>query len=465
MIEFKPEELKDKEIIDSYTLKSECRNCDMSFANIFCWRALHRSHWAIIDGFLVIRFLIDGKEQIGYMQPIGEGDFFHILPILAEDALRNFNQRLQMYGLCQEGRAVITNSCGKEFAFDDNRALSDYIYLREDLKTLPGRKFQPKRNHLNKFTSKYNYRFERLSSLHFADCLELEHNWIEQRGKESDKRAMYVELEAMKEAFENWEALSLQGGVLYVDDKLVAFTYGSPINYDTFDCHVEKADTSYEGVFAAINKLFAETLSEEFTYINREEDMGIEGLRRAKLSYYPTLLWPKTTAIHLTCEELACKQLWQEVFGDSDEFIDKFIMQHFKLEQMLHIKQEQSIISMLHLIPMEIDGSTVGYIYGVATKSEYRGNGYATKLLKEAHHRAQQLGMKALVLIPSSDKAREFYTKLGFDGEVAVKFSSSSDFDFGTGDKAHDIAMILKIDSEFSIAAIEDSPITISLKE
>ncbi len=459
MIKFKPLEIEDKAIIDSFTLKSECRNCDMSFANIFCWRAFHKSHWAIVDGFLVIRFIIDGKEQVGYMQPIGEGSFFHILPLLAEDAMLNFNQRLRMYGLCREGRKVITDANGKEFAFDDNRALSDYIYLREDLLSLTGRRYQPKRNHFNRFSSTYNYRYEELTPQHFADCMALEKQWREARGANGDDEAIYYEELALKEAFENWDALQLKGGVIYVDDKLAAFTYGSPINYDTFDCHIEKADTKFEGIFAAINKLFASSIGEEFTYINREEDMGLEGLRRSKLSYYPTLLWPKTTAIHLTKEELSCKELWQEVFSDSDEFIDKFLLQHFKSEQMLCIKEQESIISMLHLIPMELNGSKVGYVYGVATKSSHRKRGYASELLRRAEQRASEVGMEALILIPAGVEAAKFYSDLGYSENIPITFRSKRDFDFGTGTTENNRAMILKLNPEFNPVSDIDEPL------
>ena len=464
MISFKPVELADKATIEHYTHPSECRNCDMSFANIYCWRAFHQTHWAVVEGFLIIRFLIDGREQLGYMQPIGEGDFSHLLPLLEQDARENFGQPLRLYGLCREGRKCICeSSLCHDFAFDDDRALSDYIYLADDLRTLAGRKYQPKRNHLNRFLNGYNYRYEPLTPDHFEACLQLEAAWRAARTSDSDSEAMRHEQRALREAFDHWQELDLIGGVLFVDDHLAAFTYGSRINYDTFDCHIEKADTQYEGIFAAINKLFADHLPTEFTYINREEDMGLEGLRRSKLSYYPTLLWPKTTALLLGDEQRACKALWQEVFGDEEAFVDRFLIHHFRSDRMFRIEEDcaepstltnpknQKLLSMLHLLPFRTEeGEHVGYIYGVATTPEARGRGLATRLLQEAIQRAQAEGMKALILIPADDQVRAFYARHGFSGEVPVRLLATNDFDFGTGTPERDRAMVLPLSAEFS---------------
>lgn len=450
MISFKPIELADKATIEQYTLKSECRNCDMSFANIYCWRHHHQSSWAIVEGFLVIRFLIDGQQKLGYMQPIGEGDFCPILPLLAEDAHRN-GQRLRLFGLCREGRGYITGNGCRDFAFDDDRSLSDYIYRAEDLRTLSGRKYQPKRNHLNRFFGNYTWRYETLERRHFEECIALEAEWRAARAGQEDSAPMLHEQQAILEAFAHYKELQLHGGVLYVENRLAAFTYGSAINYDTFDCHVEKADTRYEGIFAAINKLFADHLPAQYTYINREEDMGLEGLRRSKLSYHPALLWPKSTAIHLHADERACKALWQEVFGDDDAFVDAFLMRYYKRRHLLAVWEEERMISMVHRIPFRSELGLTGYLYGVATAPDRRGRGWAGNLLREAITRAREEGCDALVLIPSEESLKEFYGRLGFAEERPIHFELPDDFDFGSGNPAGDHALILPLKDPLSI--------------
>lgn len=449
-IPFKPIELADKPIIESFTLRSDCRNCDMSFGNIFCWREHYRSAWAVVDGFLVIRFRIGGGGRLGYMQPLGEGDFTRILPALAADAHRN-GQRLRLIGLSDAGCETMRGGDCSEFAFDADRSLADYIYLAEELRTLPGRRFQPKRNHINRFTSEYDYRYEPLVRERFAECMRLEADWRQARAGQGHTAEMGAEQRAMQQAFDHFEELDMSGGCLYVGDRLVAFTYGSPINGDTFDCHVEKADTAYDGAFTMINRLFAEQLPARFRYVNREEDMGLEGLRRSKRSYHPVLLWNKCTAIHLHADERACKALWQEAFGDDDRFVDRFLIRCFDRRNMLSVTEQGRLSAMLHLLPFRSELGRTGYIYGVATTADRRRCGLATRLMREAIDRARTEGYDALMLIPADEELRRFYARFGFRGACPVRFTSAADFDFGTGSPETDLAAILPLNEEVSL--------------
>ena len=444
MIKFNPVTLGDKPLFDSYILVGECRNCDLSFANIFCWQEFHHTMWAEVEGFLVIRFYpygrVDEQSPIAYMQPVGEGDFTPILPLLAEDAAKQFGQPLLLYGLCREGRGMIARNESLRFAFDDDRSLSDYIYLAEDLRSLTGRRYQPKRNHLNRFQVAYNYRFEPLTQRYFADCMALEAEWRAQRESPTDTQSMRHEQRAMALAFAHWEALGLQGGVILIEDRVVAFTYGSPITNDTFDCQFEKAETRYEGIFTAINRLFAESLPPSFTYINREEDMGLEGLRRSKLSYYPALLWPKTTGRLLGAREVACKHLWMEVFGDEEALVDHFLVRFYDPKYTLTRHDGERLQAMLHLIPFDTEWGRTAYLYAIATDPCDRGRGLASGLVSEAIELARSEGFDAVALIPSSEELRDFYRRFGFEGATPMHFQKG-DFDFGTGEESLDLAM------------------------
>lgn len=442
MIDFQPVALADKPLIDSYVRPSECRNCDMSFANMLCWQFVFQSARAVVDGFLVIRFRIGGGGRIGYMQPLGEGDFSRIVPRLAEDAHQH-GQRLRLIGLSDQGREVLRNAadCGA-FAFESDRNMEDYIYNAEELRTLPGRRYQPKRNHINRFTSCYDYRYEPLTRDRFAECMRLEAEW--RRGHTGHRSELSAEQHAMRLAFAHFEELELRGGCIYAGDKMVAFTYGSPLNHDTFDCHVEKADTEYEGAFTIINKLFAEHLPEEYLYINREEDLGLEGLRRAKLSYHPAFLQHKYTAIHLHPDETAVKALWQEAFGDGDDFIDSFLIRHYSRRRMLCTQRDGRLASMLHLIPFESELGRTTYVYGVATAEQFRRQGLAADLLREAVRTCRERGDDALMLIPDGEGLGDYYGRFGFRGAIPVAFPQEG-FDFGTGDAARDRAMVLPL--------------------
>lgn len=448
MIEFKPVRLEDRPVIERYTMPSGICNCDLAFANMYCWQAVFHSAWAEIGGFLVIRFQIDGGERIGYMQPVGEGDFGPIIPALREDAHAH-GQRLRIIGLTDDGREMIRRMHAGQFAFESDRALEDYIYHADDLRSLTGRRYQPKRNHINRFTATYpDYRYEPLTAKHFDECMALEREW--RHTHEGHTSELCAEQRAMQRAFEHFDELGLIGGCIYVGDRLAAFTYGSAVNDHTFDTHVEKADTEFDGAFTIINKLFAEHLPERFTLINREEDLGLDGLRQAKLSYHPAFLQHKFSAIHLHADELACKELWMTAFGDDEQFADSFLMRYYSRRRMLTAEADGRTAAMLHLLPFRTELGRTTYIYGVATDPAFRGRGLASRLMREAMQLIAGRGDDAAMLIPTPGQEwlRGFYEKFGFEGAVPVEFVSPDRFDFGTGSAADDGAMVWRRNPE-----------------
>lgn len=443
MIKFNRITVASKEVFDRYMQHSDIRNCDMSFANIFCWQEVYRSAWAEVEGFLVVRFHIDGGSKVAYMQPVGskaDDDFTRIVPLLEEDAT-SIGQPLRLAGLTDQAAEMLRRAFPDKFAYADNRNFADYIYNADDLRNLTGRKYQPKRNHVNRFTNEYEYRYEPLTAAHKDECMRLEAEW--RKSHTENRQSITAEQHAMLRGFDHFDALGLLGGALYIGDRLVAFTYGSPINGETFDTHMEKADTSYDGVFAAINMLFARHIPDQFRYINREEDMGIEGLRQSKLSYHPAMLGNKTTAVVLDKDKLSIKQLWQDVFGDDGAFIDKFLINYHTHANTFTVKDGERTVSMLHVVHFRSEtGIRIAYIYAVATAAEYRCRGYATQLMNEALAKIRH-NSDAAVLIPSDEAAERFYRHFGFE-KSGQHVTFDTDFDFGTGDPERDVIMSLE---------------------
>lgn len=442
MLIFKPVTGADRAVIERYTRGTTLQNCDYAFANMVCWQGVYRSEWTEAAGFLVIRFRINGGDEVGYMQPIGSGDFTTLLPLLTEDAHR-IGQPLRLVGLTDEAWQQLQETAPERFAAEADRNLCDYIYRREDLVTLRGRHYQPKRNHLNRFRSSYpDYRYEPLTARHAAACMGLSGEWCRQHGGCQDA-ALSAEQAAMQCAFDHFEELGLQGGALYVGEQLVAFSYGSVVGDETFVVHVEKADTRYEGAFTMINRLLAEQVGAAIRWINREEDLGIEGLRKAKLSYCPTLLLRKWMAVEQSDEAQRCRQLWQLCFpSDERTFIDHFLLHYYRRERMLTQEREGKMVAMAHLLDFASDEGRMSYLFGVATDPEWRGKGLATVLIEEAKKRAAAAGNWAVVLIAASPSLRSFYAERGFRGEVPIRLLAPDHFDFGTGDAAADRAML-----------------------
>lgn len=443
MIRFREITVADKSVFDSYACAAEVRNCDMAFANIFCWQPLYRSEWAEVEGFLVVRFRLGGGERLAYMQPLskdGNLDFSAIVPLLEEDAA-SMGEPLRFVGLTEQSVGVLRQACPEKFAFAASRDYADYIYSANDLRCLEGRKYQPKRNHINRFRNENEFSYRPLSAEMADECLHLSELWSV--GRADGDAMIAAEREAMVRAFDNFDALGLQGGAICVNGKMVAFTYGSLSCCDTFVTHIEKADTKYNGIFATINNLFARSLPEYVRLINREEDMGIEGLRKAKLSYYPVAVEPKWSAVEMNDVMRDIKQLWVEAFGDDEAFVEAFLASCYDPENIYEHREDGDMVAMVHLLPFRtVEGENLYYIYGVATDPQWRGRGLATELMLRALRRAEAEG-KAVVLIPSSEEVKRFYRGFGFvDAELPLHFEG--EFDFGTGEREHDRAMILE---------------------
>ena len=442
MIPFAPITLETKELFSKYA-STQVNNCDAAFANIFCWQQTYHSLAAEVGGCLVIRYRVEGSSRVAYMLLAREFTaplLSRTVPLLEADA-RQQGQTLRITGLPSEAMEIMRSLFGDRFACSASRDSADYLYNAADLRELPGRKYQPKRNHINRFNDFYSYTYEPLAAAHKEECMQLESLW--QSHHRDDDGSTAAERMAIERAFDNFGALGLSGGLLRIDGRPAAFTYGSPVNDRTFVVHVEKADTSFEGIFPAINRLFAQSVPAQYEFINREEDMGLDGLRRSKLSYHPVALEYKHTALELDDDDRQVRRLWSEVFGDERSFIDKFLTDR-ELYGVLTLlrKAGEEVVAMLHIVPMADDGGNRhAYIYAVATDPRYRRHGLATALMNEALAIAKGSFDTAL-LIPGDDYARQFYARLGFV-DTGLQAEFASEFDFGTGDPSKNRVMAL----------------------
>lgn len=233
------------------------------------------------------------------MTPAGRGDLKHALELLETDSLAH-GHPLCMLGVTPDAKDMLEQALPGGFFYIPERDYFDYIYLREDLSLLKGKKYQSKRNHINNFKKRYEYEYAPITPDLITQCLKLECTWYKANKTEDDAEDLNYERISMTYALNHFDELGLLGGALLVDGKVIAFTFGAPINHDTFGVHVEKADVNYEGAYTVINQEFASRLPEKFIYVNREEDLGIPGLRQAKLSYNPVILLEKSAAIKKT---------------------------------------------------------------------------------------------------------------------------------------------------------------------
>ena len=424
IIPFRPVTAADADLLRSFTMESKCMNCDMNVANLCSWQFLYHTEYAVVEGFLVLRFVLDG--HVTYMKPIGKGDLRAVLELLMADA-RSLGDTLRVACVCPCAQALMDESMPGTFTYTINRDKSDYLYLREKLVTLSGKKLQPKRNHISKFKRTYpNYEYRPLTPDLVPDCIRLGEEWC--RTTDSCmQHAMQAEQQMIAYALQHIEELHLVGGTLFVEGKMVAFTFGARINSEAFDVCVEKADTAYEGTYAMINNEFVSRLPEEIVYINREEDLGLEGLRKAKLSYYPDLILDKMVATLTaqpkeTEEEMRVRfetrHLWERSFADPRAFIDLYFREKYRKERNEVIVRDGHVVSALQKLPYPLTYGgrmlPASYISGACTDENYRKRGLMSKLLAQTHRAMADENAVLSFLIPATAELATYYAKFGY---------------------------------------------------
>ncbi len=281
----KPKEIKleDRDLFLKYIGKSE--NSTLSFTTLFTWSFKNRIRYDIIDGCMVLVFC--GKNNCLCTFPYGDGDKLSALKKSYEYMKKT---GAPSFALMTEDEANILNEMFPgEFEIYNDESNQDYVYLTEDLINLKGKKYQQKRNHLNAFLKNYEYTYERLSMENLEEIKELFYKWFD---GQTNHDLGDSEIATMK-ILENMDRLGVIAGGIRVDGKLVAFSVGEAITDDMAHIPIEFADTDYRGAFNVINRDFCANEWKDYKYINREEDMGLSGLRYAKRAYCPVKMVEK----------------------------------------------------------------------------------------------------------------------------------------------------------------------------
>ena len=323
MLNFKTPELSDMFAAMRAVADSGYIGSDAGFANIFLLRKKYDTLLALQDGFLFRYYNGQGSRR-GYAFPLGAEDPHYALDLIVKDAQES--GRPLEFCLIDEPRAQILAEYfgvagvkpvdSSNLHFENNRGDSDYIYSAEKLATLPGNNYRKKRNHISKFSRTYaNFELRAITRENATEAIEIEKAWLNSgmAGEpckptcecdhyawaeySEDEKSRLMEFCAIEEALQHFDELGFKGGLLYVEGKPVGMTLASEITPGVWDIHFEKVIGEYavNGGYAVINKLFAETLTEA-RLLNREEDVNIEGLRKAKLSYYPLIILDKCHA-------------------------------------------------------------------------------------------------------------------------------------------------------------------------
>lgn len=309
-IKWKKIEETDREQIESYFRREQSRNCEFTFGNNILWSQFYLTKFAIVEDMLIF-YSEEEPQSVSF--PLGKTNIKQAV----ETLLQHFEEEkilFQMHLVTKEQFETLDAIFPGKFQIEFERDMADYVYESEKLISLAGSKLHGKRNHINKFIEQYpDWTYETITEKNRQECLDMAKKWwIENREDNQLKEAIDVlqaveddvsyedfekraELEVTKNALLRMEELNLRGGLIRADGKVVAFSIGEPTFGDTFIVHIEKAYADVQGAYPIINREFVKHEASEFTYINREEDTGAEGLRKAKLSYRPAFLLEKGT--------------------------------------------------------------------------------------------------------------------------------------------------------------------------
>ncbi|MGO9570119.1 MAG: DUF2156 domain-containing protein [Desulfomonilaceae bacterium] len=293
MTDFKQIELTDKKVFDDSFAEDPPRTSELTFTNLFMWRYRYQPVWSTWDDCLLIILRPAGEEPFG-LPPTG--------PENKEEALARLLQKLKEVSseprISRVGKDFVENYVDADrYEIIHDRDNSDYVYLSEDLIKLSGNKFHRKKNHVNKFKKNHDFEYRSLDDDLAKSFLELQETWCELKDC-SENPALLHEDYAIYEALCNYKELGFRGGAISINSKVEAFALGELLNPDTAVIHIEKANPDIPGLYAAINQLFCAKEWSGVKYINREQDLGLDNLRKAKESYYPDHMVEKYTVIH-----------------------------------------------------------------------------------------------------------------------------------------------------------------------
>lgn len=283
---FKNLEYKDRDLIAQYLKKIHISTCELALTNLFIWKEFDKPQYTLINGNLCL-FLIPPNEPPYFLEPLGHHKFFETINICLK-----YTERIS-----RASERFISKLPYKKYRIKCLRNHFDYIYQTQILADLKGKKFDGKRNHIKRFKKHYpDYEFIPLTPKHKEEALNLYENWFKGKGSftpETKSLAYRSQRGALEEALINYEKLNLSGGAIFVKNALKGFIIGSPLNPETISVHFQYGHPEMPGIFQALLWEAANKTFSSYKYMNLEQDLGLPGLRKAKLSYYPLKLEKK----------------------------------------------------------------------------------------------------------------------------------------------------------------------------
>lgn len=288
---FKTISIKNIKEIKTYLDRAGNRGCTFTAGNILIWGEELPLTYTVLMDVLVFCTLSD-KDAVYHISRYTE-KFPDILDMLSEDAGR-LGKRAVFADLSREMAEELSNCRPGEYLLEYDRDGSDYVYEVQALANLRGKRYHKKKNHVNRFLKNHRFLYEEITPENRQECLDMAEEWMASRQADA---SLLEEKKAIRRAFRYYDQLMFTGGLLRVDGRVMAFTLGERATEDTFVTHFEKALDGIPELYAVMNQQFAKNQLGGYQYVNREEDLGLPGLRKAKTSYHPAFLVEKYRAV------------------------------------------------------------------------------------------------------------------------------------------------------------------------
>lgn len=424
MLNFRKITAHDKKWISECIAQGNTDGACYCFGNLFCWGEQYGLEIAEYEGMCLMRSDFGGKFSYAY--PSGQGDIKGAIVAMMDDAALA-GQPFRMHQLLEVNKAELEALFPDYFSFRYDRDSSEYVYSVKNMAELPGKKFHGKKGHVNAFFRRHtDISCDPITKDNIHLCLDIAKSWLS--GKDSEDEELLHEFNALSKSVKYFDMLGFMGAILYADGKPVAFTMGEQLKNNTFCTHYEKTIPDYRDAFPVINNGFTKLMLTEFEYVNREEDTGAEGLRKAKLSYYPEFLLDKYTlrikndpsrdfyADENDFDELS--QLWCDVFGDDKIYPDKFLIDCVNSSDIYAYREDGKIVSAFYLIDVQLVSFNKRfsgkYLYAAATHPSYRSKGIMQSMIAGTASELKKNGIDFICLYPAEESLYGYYKKLGF---------------------------------------------------
>ena len=293
-IDWKTIAIEDKVIFEPYYEYEQSSSCEVAFANNVLWAPFYDVEYTIVEGLLVF---LTKKGMYSVSMPMAKDkqtqESIQSAVLRLENYFEEIGQPFHMHLVTKDKYELLEQIFPGKYKIEYERDDADYIYEVAQMISLKGKNFHGKRNHINKFKENHPaWSYETLSDENLEECLQMAEEW-KQMNMCGEKGEKHNEFCVTRRALKNYRELGLKGGVLRDGKRVVAFTLGEELNHNMFVVHIEKAFADVQGAYPMINQQFLIHEASNYQYVNREDDTGAEGLRKAKLSYYPAFLQEK----------------------------------------------------------------------------------------------------------------------------------------------------------------------------